>query len=306
MNIAKRKIIIDCDPGIDDALTIALALARPDLDIIGITTVAGNNEIQKTTANALITLEYFGRSEIPVYRGASKPLVRDLTFSKDSSHGDNGLGDAVFPPSHKETRGDAVTFIEESIKKYPGEITILAIGPLTNIARVVQTAHRESIKEIFLMNGAFFVPGNASAFAEFNAFIDPEAARMVYESGIPIKAVGLDITHGAGITREEFDEISKSNTPQAQFFTKTYTHAMNRKSRKSYALFWDVIALAWFLDPTLIRGVTGSVHVITDGEKVGQTIFEEGSGSCTIGTSIDSTRFFDYLFTFLKSEVRIV
>lgn len=301
MEISKKKIIIDCDPGIDDALVIALALASPQLDILGITTVAGNRELEKTTANALKVLEYFGRKkDIPVYTGAAKPLVKDLYMPGDSVHGRDGLGDCAFPDPQEKAKGDAVEFIAKMLAENPGEVTILAIGPLTNIAMLLKKSGGSLIKELCLMNGAFSVPGNATEYAEYNAFIDPDAAEIVYSSGVPIKIVGLDVTDPVAITREEFEQIKEIDTDQARLFVMTHQWAIQRKQKDSYAFFWDPIALAWLLDEQLIKSKNGRVEVDTQGETAGRTRFIEGSGNAQVGTSIDSERFFKHLYNFLK------
>ena len=299
---SKQKIIIDCDPGIDDALAIAMALASPQLEILGITIVAGNRGLAKTTSNALKVLEYFKRPEIPVYEGAAKPLARDLYDEPNakSPHGSNGLGDVHFPEPTIVPRDGAVEFIKETIEKYPHEVRILAIGPATNIAVLAEKADPGLINKLYLMNGAFWVPGNVSAHAEFNAFIDPEAASVVYSWGIPTKVAGLDVANPVGITRVEFDELKKIDTSQAQFFTATHQYALNLTAKESYSLFYDSIALMWMLDDDLIKGKTGKVEVDTEGEFAGRTRFIEGEGNIEVGVSIDSKRFFEHLYKFLK------
>lgn len=299
---SKQKIIIDCDPGIDDALAIAMALASPQLEILGLTIVAGNRSLAKNTSNALKILEYFKREEIPVYEGASKPLARDLYDepNQKSPHGSNGLGDIDFPEPIIAAKSGAAEFIKETITKYPHEVRILAIGPLTNIAVMAEEADLGLIKDLYFMNGAFWVPGNVSPHAEFNAFVDPEAAKIAYNVKVPTRAVGLDVTSPVGITREEFDELKKVETPQAQFFTRTHQYALDLEPRESYSLFYDSITLMWMLDNDLITGKTGKVEVDTEGEFAGRTRFIEGAGNTEVGASVDSKRFLDHLYTFLK------
>ena len=298
--MVKRKIIIDCDPGIDDALVIALALHSPQLEILGITTVAGNKELEKTSANAIRTLEYFGRTDIAVYVGAGKPLVRDLNVPQESSHGKDGLGDAGLPGPERQAKPNALGFMKDALKKYPGEVTILATGPLTNIALLLQDVDSSAIRELFIMNGAFKVRGNVTEFAEYNAFIDPEAARIVYSSGIPTKVVGLDVTNNVAVTREEFVMMKQIDTPQAHFFTMTHDWATTRKQKERYAIFWDPLALMWMLVPTMIHGQMGKIEVEAVGEKTGQTTFSSGPGSVYVGETVNAAQFFDHLHKFLK------
>lgn len=301
MENIKRKLIIDCDPGIDDALAIALALQSPQLEVLGITTVAGNRELEKTTVNTLKVLEYFGRTEIPVYNGAAKPLVRELFKPpKGSSHGDDGLGNVDLPIPQVKVRDNAAGFIKDALDKHPGEVTILAIGPLTNIALLFKSGSGKLLKDLYLMNGAFWVKGNVTEYAEYNTFIDPEAAKIVYSSEISTKVVGLDVTNPVGITKEEFEKIRGINTKQAKLFVMMYQWALIRKERERYPLFWDPIALMWLLDKDLIKGKVGRVQVITEKERSGQTIFNEGEGKVEVGASINSERFLDHLYRFLK------
>ncbi len=301
MENKKLKIIIDCDPGIDDALTIALALAHPHLEILGITTVAGNRELEKTTNNVLRTLEYFSRTQIPVYAGAEKPLVRELYKPADSSHGKDGLGNVSLPQPSLVAKGNAIEFVEETLMKYPKEVTILAIGPLTNIAKLVGVVDTSLIKQLYVMNGAFRVSGNATEYAEYNAFIDPDAARAVYSSGVPIKVAGLDVTNLVSITREEFENIKMISTPEARFFVMTHQWAMERKAKEGYSLFWDEVAFLWMVEDKFIKSKRGRVEVDVDGDVFGQTRFVEGVGNVEVGFSVDSEMFFRYLNNFLKS-----
>ena len=302
MEQGKQKIIIDCDPGIDDALVIAMALARPHLDVFGITTVAGNKEVSVTTSNALKVLQYFHRMEIPVYIGAQKPLARELYLSADGTHGGDGLGNVSLPPpvAIPEKEG-AVDFMRGTLERHHGDVIILAIGPLTNIAQLIEVVGARSVKQLYLMNGAFRVKGNATEYAEYNAFIDPEAARSVYSSGVPIKVVGLDVTDRVGITRKEFESITSIATPQARFFAITHRWAMEREVREMYPIFWDAVAFLWMVDDALVTSKCGMVEVDTSGNTVGRTRFVEGVGNVEVGCAIDREKFFNHLNDFLRS-----
>jgi len=298
----RKKIIIDCDPGTDDALTIAMALADPNIEILGITTVAGNREVEKTTINALKTLEYFDRIDIPVYRGSPKPLQRELfTLPEAKILGKDGLGDCDLPNPKITPRGEAVEFITEQLGRYPKEVTILAIGPLTNIARVLNATDPTLIGQLYLMNGAFWAPGNITEYAEFNAYVDPEAAEIVYKADIPTKVVGLDVTNPVVITRKEFERLRDYNTPEAKFFIKINENPISREKKDAFSIFWDAIAFTWLVDPRLIRSKRGRVRVET-GEKRGMTRFNEGEGNIEVGSTIDVTRFFNFLYQFFNAE----
>src|SRR5215469_16178453 len=181
------RIILDTDPGIDDALALFLALASPEVQLEAITTVSGNVDVHKTTRNALALLELAGRTDIPVARGCAEPLVRQVV-SAAHVHGDNGLGGVVLPEPHtRPVSQHAIEVIIEKILAAPGEITLVPIGPLTNIALALRTEPRlaEQVREVVIMGGALLVPGNVTAAAEFNIYADPHAAHMVLHAGWP-------------------------------------------------------------------------------------------------------------------------
>ena len=200
---AKRKIIIDCDPGIDDALAIFMALASDKLDVLGITTVAGNVNIDHVTRNALSLVSMTGK-KVPVCRGAAGPF---LSSRKDGArvHGENGVGDVTLPvPAFEEDSRPATVFIREMADAHPGELDLVVIGPLTNIAAVLAmySGLAKKISRIIMMGGAAGF-GNVTPAAEFNIYADPHAAAAVFQSGIPIDMYGLDVTNRALITEEE-------------------------------------------------------------------------------------------------------
>lgn len=204
---AKRKIIIDCDPGIDDALAIFMALASDKLDVLGITTVAGNVNIDHVTRNALSLVSMTGK-QIPVCRGATGPF---LSTRKDGArvHGENGVGDVTLQvPAFEEDPRPATTFIREMADAHPGDLDLVVIGPLTNIAAVLamHSGLAKKIRRIIMMGGAAGF-GNVTPAAEFNIYADPHAAAAVFQSGIPIDMYGLDVTNRALITKEEMADL---------------------------------------------------------------------------------------------------
>ncbi|AOX16232.1 nucleoside hydrolase [Kozakia baliensis] len=192
------KIIIDTDPGQDDAITFFLALASPEIELLGITTVAGNVTVSQTTENALKALDLIGRTDIPVHRGADRPLLAP-GVTATHVHGQTGFeGAELPPPSRGATPGHAVDFLIETLMRHPpGDITICAIGPLTNLtlALAKEPALRTRIGRVVLMGGAFSEVGNITCAAEFNFYVDPHAAAMVCESGAPLTVIPLDVTH---------------------------------------------------------------------------------------------------------------
>src|SRR5690348_5317532 len=198
-------IVIDCDPGHDDAIAILLALASPELELVGVTTVAGNQTLDKTTRNALVTLEIAGRPDIPVAAGADAPLQRELRTAAHV-HGETGLDGPELPdPSAEPVAENAADFLAELIE--PG-VVLVPTAPLTNIALLFERHPevRERVERIVWMGGAIG-EGNVTPAAEFNAFVDPEAAAVVFASGIPITMIGLDVTHRALFTRAHADRV---------------------------------------------------------------------------------------------------
>ncbi len=210
-----RRIILDTDPGIDDALALMLALASPEVRIEAVTTVSGNVHVDFTTRNALALLELLGRGDIPVARGSAWPLLRkpvDAAFV----HGDNGLGGVELPePRIKAVGKHAVDVIIETILSAPGEISLVPIGPLTNIALAArrEPAIIQQVREVVIMGGALLVPGNDTPTSEFNIFADPHAAHIVLHAGWPVRLVALDVTMQTRMQREQVNTLVRSGSP---------------------------------------------------------------------------------------------
>jgi len=205
-----QQIIIDTDPGQDDAVAILLALASPELELLGITTVAGNVPLAFTSRNARIVCELAGRRDVKVFAGADKPLARPLVTA-EHVHGKTGLDGPVLPaPSMALQPGHAVDFIIETLLSRPaGTVTLCPLGPLTNIALALQREPRIAarIRRIVMMGGGFFEGGNITPTAEFNFYVDPEAAALVFGAGVPITMLPLDCTHRALTTRARVAEL---------------------------------------------------------------------------------------------------
>ncbi|MFL5969090.1 MAG: nucleoside hydrolase [Gaiellaceae bacterium] len=192
------KILLDCDPGHDDAIALMLALASPELELLGVTTVAGNQTLQKTTANAIRLLEFAGR-EVPVAAGAERPLVREPVVAS-AVHGDTGLdGPDLPPPQSGPLEQHAVDFLADKIREHGGAVTLVPTGPLTNVALLL-ALHPDARPERIVLMGGAIAEGNVTPAAEFNIWWDPEAAARVFASGIHVTMVGLDVTHKALFT----------------------------------------------------------------------------------------------------------
>ncbi|MEM2896369.1 MAG: nucleoside hydrolase [Candidatus Bathyarchaeia archaeon] len=273
-----KKVILDVDPGIDDALAILLAYRSPELEILGITTVSGNVHVSKGAINALRTLEAIKAKDTPVYIGQDKPLLRKLETA-EWVHGSDGLGDANIPmPSRKPNRGGVKFIIETIMNSKPNEITLIATGPLTNIAVaiILEPDLVKRVKELVIMGGAYgltpYGTGNVTQVSEFNAYTDPEAAKIVFESGIPLTAVGLDVTIDpqAILTKDKYEQLASLSSDTARFATSILKNFMNR-----FGIFQlhDPMAVIMSIDKGFFKISKYHVVVITSDDITrGQTI----------------------------------
>jgi purine nucleosidase len=279
--MAPRPIIIDCDPGQDDALAILLALGSPDeLDVLAVTTVAGNVPLALTEKNARKVVELAGRPDLPVHAGCDRPLVRDLVTA-EYVHGKTGLDGAHLPePGMALAPGHAVEAIVDLLRAHPaGTVTLCPTGPLTNIALAVQKAPDvvPRIKEIVLMGGALG-EGNVTPAAEFNIYVDPHAAAVVFESGVPLVMHGLDVTHQALVTPARLEAIRTLDTAVSRAvvglleFYNLYDQT--RRGRVGAPLH-DPCVIAYLLSPGLFRGRACHVAIETRGEHtLGRTVVD--------------------------------
>lgn len=213
------KIILDTDPGIDDALAILLALASPEVELLGISAIHGNASTAQVVANALSILELAHASHIPVYKGCEVPLVKETLLSPET-HGGAGLGYAKLPEPQIQPKGlHGSDFLIEAIMSQPKEVTLVAIGPLTNLALALRKEPRivENVKEVFIMGGAIQHAGNTTALAEYNTYVDPHAAHVVFHSGMPMILTPLDVTYQCIFTKEDLKRLLKINSPITQF-----------------------------------------------------------------------------------------
>ncbi len=286
-----KPVLIDCDPGSDDALAILAALNSPDLHVVGLTTVGGNATIDDTTKNALAVLEIASRSDVPVWRGAGRPLVGEYRYGYDY-HGEAGVGIRLDPPTTREKSEAAVDAIVRSVLERPGELTVIALGPLTNVAQALQRERRlaEEVAEIIVMGGAVEAPGNITEHAEFNTYNDTSAAEVVFDSGAPVTLVGLDVTEQVAVPREgepwiEGDSASASlaNRLLAAWFAL-------HPDRGPYGLH-DPLAVAAAIDPGLLSCREGRVSVETrPGERFGKTTARYGPGPVRAALEVDAER----------------
>jgi purine nucleosidase len=216
-----KHIILDTDPGIDDSLAILLALASPEVELKGISTIHGNASTEQVTKNALSILELANASHIPVYKGCDLPLVKESLLSPET-HGNSGLGYAKLPESKTKFQGQhGSDFIIDQIMSHPNEITLVAIGPLTNVALAIRKEPRivENVKEVFIMGGAIQYAGNTTAMAEYNVYVDPHAAHVVFHSGMPMILTPLDVTYECVFLKEDLDRLLKIDSPITKFIS---------------------------------------------------------------------------------------
>ena len=301
------RIVIDCDPGHDDAMAILLALASPELDLVGVTTVAGNQTLDKTTRNALVALEVGGRSDIPVAAGADAPLCRELRTAAHV-HGETGLDGPELPePSARPVDTHAADFLAELIEP---ESVLVPMAPLTNIALLLERHPdvRERIDRIVWMGGAI-AEGNITPAAEFNAFVDPEAAAAVFASGIAITMIGLDVTHKALFTRAHAEQLREAG--RAGRFVAELSDFFQRFHERSYGFegspIHDAMAVAHVIDPTLVTRRHVNVAVETRSELCdGRTVVDLRGvtgrpENADVGVDVDAERFLELLVSRIGS-----
>jgi len=305
--MAAQPIIIDTDPGQDDAVAIMLALASPELEVLGITAVAGNVPLSLTEVNARKVCELAGRPDVKVHSGASRPLIRDLVTA-EHVHGKTGLDGPELPePQMKLQEQHAVDFIVETLmEREPGTVTLCPLGPLTNIAlaliREPKIASR--IRQIVLMGGGFFEGGNITPTAEFNVYVDPHAADVVLRSGVPIVMMPLDVTHKALTTRKRVDAIRNLGTRVGEATAEMlvfYERFDEEKYGSDGGPLHDPCVIAWLLKPELFSGRTCNVMVETASElTLGMTVADwwgvtDRPANATFMRDIDHEGFFQLL-----------
>lgn len=302
-----KKIILDCDPGHDDAVAIILAAGNPAIDLLGITTIGGNQTLPKVTRNALTVLTVLGQTDVPVYAGCTRPLVRDVEVAPDI-HGDSGMEihgyELPEPVTDVIAETHAVDYIIETVMSHePGTVTLVPTGPLTNIALAVRKEPRiaERVKEVVLMGGGYH-EGNWSAVAEFNIMVDPEAAHIVFNESWPLTMVGLDLTHQALATAEVEQRLVDLDTDVARFvvglfgfFRQAYRDAQGFDDPPVH----DPCTIAYLIDPAVVTTRKVPLDVELRGElTVGMTVADfraPAPEDCTtqVAVTLDREKFWD-------------
>jgi purine nucleosidase len=297
-----RKVILDCDPGIDDAFAIAFACGHPGIELCGVTTVAGNVSLDRTTGNALAVLNFLGRADVPVAAGSPAPLLR--RFSTDGVHGESGLGAATLPaPRSRPAAAHAVDFLIERIAAAPGEVTLVATGPLTNIALAVRR-HPPLVTQVadFLIMGGAAGRGNVTPAAEFNIWCDPEAAAIVFAAGWRVTMAGLDVTLQARATAEVRDRMRALGRLGDELLLpglRGYRSVAGGAGQPVH----DVCAVALIAAPGLFGCQPAQVEVETQGRWTsGMTVtdFDAGAHNAMVAMSLDVTGFWDVVLGALQ------
>lgn len=275
----KNKILIDTDPGIDDAMALLFAFRSPELEVIGLSTIFGNTEVHITAQNALRLVELEGNHHIPVAQGAARPLIHPLSHKGKEVHGDDGMGNTnPPPPKGKLLELSAAEFIVKSVTEQPGEITLVPVGPLTNIALALQLEPRlpKLVKGVVIMGGAAFVPGNASPVGEANIFNDPHAAAIVFNAGWPLTMLGLDVTMKTIMTPAYLERILKAGNPATDLIKRILPcyQAFHHKTYNMNGAIHthDPSAIAYLINPDLYQSQVVPVFVETEGRCAGQTV----------------------------------
>ncbi|HDY94403.1 hypothetical protein LCGC14_0137890 [marine sediment metagenome] len=303
-----RKIIIDTDPGQDDAVAILVALASPEeIDILGITCVAGNVPLDLTSRNARIVCELAGKRAVKIFAGCDRPLGRDLVTA-EHVHGKTGLDGPDLPePTMSLAEGHAVDFIIDTLRENaPGTVTLCPLGPLTNIATALQKAPdiADRIAKIVLMGGGYFEGGNITPTAEFNIYVDPQAADIVFKSGAPIVVMPLDVTHKALVTKARNDAFRAIGSPVG-IAVAEMTDFFERFDKEKYgsdgAPLHDPCVTAYLINPDLFSGRHINVEIETQSElTMGMTVADwwgvtDRAPNATFMNDLDADGFFALL-----------
>jgi inosine-uridine nucleoside N-ribohydrolase len=299
---APTPVILDCDPGHDDAIALLLALASPELELLGVTTTYGNQTLEKTTANALRVLELAGRTDIRVAAGADAPLERELVVAAHV-HGESGLDGPTLPaPTAAPSSMDAVSFISDLVRSAPRPVTLVPTGPLTNVARYLDAHDTNGIERIVLMGGAV-AEGNFTPAAEFNIWCDPEAAASVFSSGLDVTMIGLDVTHKA-VVGPAVEERLRAAGPIGEFVAELIVF-FSRYHAQTYgwdgAPIHDAVAVAHLIRPGLVQTKYRNVEIELDSELCrGRTVVDlwnrtDRPPNAHVGVDVDAPAFFDLL-----------
>ncbi len=310
MSVTPEPILLDCDPGHDDAIALVMAHRSPVVDLLGVTTTCGNAPIEATTSNGLRVLEFIGASDVPVARGCHRPLARNLVLG--TADGPSGLEGSPYLPQATMALQPlhAVDFLAQQLAAAPAPIRVVATGPLCNLGLLV-LKHPQvlpKIRELVWMGGVFYRKSEIITPTEFNAFCDPEALRLVLASGIPITMVGLDVTMQVLVEAPQYAELAKIGTALGRLVVDwlKFYEQLHRNSMGIGGALHDPLALAVIIDPSLIRTREAHIEVdltgtLTFGATVADFWNERGlAPNARIATEVDADRFFALLYALLR------
>jgi inosine-uridine nucleoside N-ribohydrolase len=304
--VSATKILLDCDPGHDDAIALLLALASPELDLLGVTTVAGNQTLEKTTANAIRVLELAGRTKVPVAAGADRPLVREQVVASNV-HGETGLdGPDLPPPQGSPVDRHAVDFLADKIREHDGAVTLVAVGPLTNVALLL-ALHADARPERIVLMGGAIAEGNVTPAAEFNVWADPEAAARVFGSGIDVTMVGLDVTHKALFTSAHVERLTGRVGAVVAELLRFYGHFHKQVYNFDGSPIHDAVAVAHVIRNDLLETEYLNTEIDIESELCrGRTVVDvwRRAGrepNSHVAVDIDADGFLDLLIERLNS-----
>lgn len=293
------KIIIDADPGVDDALAIILACKNRFIELLGVTVVAGNVGIENGIKNTFKTLDMCEKHHIPVYRGAESSL-ENRKIEAEYVHGLNGFGDLEYEPIRRSTNGDAIEYLIKSVNENPGQIDVVAVGPLTNIALAIMRDKdfSKNIKSLLIM-GSAKVKGNVTKYAEFNFYQDPHAAKIVLESDIKdILIFGLNVTEKLALKSEYEEKLKNSEKEIAKTIYKiTRLGAeFDRSCGQDGLIINDPLPVAYLIDSNVVELTNADVEIVTNGELIGKSNFSlKENGKCKLAYNANSELFYDIL-----------
>jgi inosine-uridine nucleoside N-ribohydrolase len=305
-SVTATPVLLDCDPGHDDAIALLLALASPEVELLGVTTVAGNQTLDKTTANAIRVLEFVGRTDIPVAAGADRPLVREQYVAADV-HGETGLDGPDLPPARGEPVAQhAVDFLADRIRSSDRPVTLIPTGPLTNVALLL-ALHPDARPERVVLMGGAIAEGNVTPAAEFNIWCDPEAAARVFESGLDVTMVGLDVTHKALFTQAHAGRLTGRVGEMVVELLRFYGDFHRRIYGFDGSPIHDAVTVAHVLDSGLVETLERNVEIDTESELCrGRTVVDlwrrtTREPNAQVGVGIDSDGFLELLVERLNS-----
>jgi purine nucleosidase len=304
----RTKLLMDVDTGVDDAMALALAVASPEIELVGVTTVAGNVDRDQATSNTLRVLDFVGADDVPVYAGMTRPLAR-VRIDATHFHGHDGIGNAPLPDTRRGIeRQSAPDVIIQTARELAGELTLLFVGPLTNLAVALglEPELPSLVRRTVIMGGAFTVPGNETPWAEFNVAADPEAARVVAESALNATWIGLDVTHQTELLRSDWEQLGDDDSPNATLVREVCRSSFESRNLDSVYLH-DPLAVGVVLKPQLVECRQSSIWIDTSvRETAGTTrmVMDALAPEHQVATKVDSESFRQLFGEILELPVR--